>query len=196
MAIFQSVETLKFLYAQGRRDFRDRNLAEADLTGVDLPGIDLTNACLKGADLTGANLEGARLVGADLTGAKLTATQLSYAMLEGAVLKRSNLHMASLHQATYDPLTSFQYDFNPSMFGMKEKSLNAIPELETELIPTDTSCPADEEIVPALLPPSHNRWMLYRGANVLPKKRSQKAIAPPSQSAVKQQWMYRGQIVN
>lgn len=194
VAVYQSVETLKFLYSQGRRNFRDRNLAEANLAGVDMPGIDLTNAYLKGADLTGANLAGARLVGADLTGATLTATQLSHAMLEGAALKRTNLHMASLHHATYDRLTSFQYDFSPSLFGMKKKAANALPEFNAECLHTPPSSLLGDDILSTLQPPAKKPWLLYRGANVLPQP--SRASAPTSQPAPNRQWMYRGQIVN
>lgn len=194
MATSQQGETIRFLYEQGRRDFRKRNLARADLRGAKLQGVDFSAACLIGANLTGANLEGARLLGANLSGAKLAGTQLSDATLDGANLGRANLRTANLHRATYSASTCFPKGFDPASAGMTLGRRAGGPHQCLS-----DRAPSPPQAADALIPTpksSHQKEpMLYRGASVK-ATRSRPAIATESQPDTKKQWMYRGQRVS
>ncbi|MEE3719133.1 pentapeptide repeat-containing protein [Tumidithrix elongata RA019] len=97
-------EKLLEQYKNGRRDFKQVNLADATLNGVNLSGINLSNSVLERvdlhqADLSGANLYGVTLAKADLRGANLTSANLTDADLTEANLREANLTKALLLRA-------------------------------------------------------------------------------------------------
>ncbi|CAN1211346.1 hypothetical protein TUMEXPCC7403_14185 [Tumidithrix helvetica PCC 7403] len=99
-----SREKLVEQYKNGRRDFKQVNLAGATLNGLNLSGIDLSNSVLERVDLhqtdlSGANLSGIILAKADLRGANLTSTNLTDADLTEANLREANLTKAVLLRA-------------------------------------------------------------------------------------------------
>ena len=92
-------ETIRKLYAEGRRDFRGADLERADLRVLDLAQTDLRGVNLSRADLAKANLSEALLSQAVLSGANLRQAILNRADLSEANLRNANLQNADLRQA-------------------------------------------------------------------------------------------------
>jgi uncharacterized protein YjbI with pentapeptide repeats len=81
-----NIQQLLTAYAEGKRDFRFANLADAYLRRANLAGANLA-----GADLADANLCRANLAGADLADADLRRADLADANLADADLRRADL---------------------------------------------------------------------------------------------------------
>ena len=106
-------------YADGVRDFSQRNLAGVDLSGAVLSGADLSSCVLSGANLSGANLSGADLTRADLTGANLShadlsGSDLSWCRLSNAELVGANLAKVHARAANFSNVLMIRARLNDS----------------------------------------------------------------------------------
>ncbi|NJO67196.1 MAG: pentapeptide repeat-containing protein [Leptolyngbyaceae cyanobacterium RM1_405_57] len=84
-------------YLQGRRDFRDIELAGVNLNWTNLIGIDLSGANLQNAKFSAATLRQAELVRANLQGANLRAADLRNANLTGAINSATGTRRPNRH---------------------------------------------------------------------------------------------------
>ncbi len=85
-------------YANGERNFSQRNLCGIDLNGCDLSGADLSGCALNGAQLQGAILRGVNLTRADLTEANLSRADLTGSDLSWGKLSHAEMVGAKLNQ--------------------------------------------------------------------------------------------------
>jgi uncharacterized protein YjbI with pentapeptide repeats len=92
-------------YNNGRRNFRDADLRDADLSDADLRCADLSDA-----DLSYANLKNADLSYADLRGADLKNAHLSDADLRRVDLRNANLRGADLSGTCLDLNSEYNSD--------------------------------------------------------------------------------------
>ncbi len=112
----QLIDDLK----QGKRNFKDSDLASLDLSGLDLSHTDLRNcnffncelrcvnftgADLRGANFKGANLRTANLTEADLTEANLTDVDLGHVSLVGAILSEAKIVRGQCHRTVFKNTT-------------------------------------------------------------------------------------------
>ncbi len=112
----QLIDDLK----QGKRNFKDSDLASLDLSGLDLSHTDLRNcnffncelrcvnftgADLRGVNFKGANLRTANLTEADLTEANLTDVDLGHVLLVGAILTDAKILRCQCHRTIFKKTT-------------------------------------------------------------------------------------------
>lgn len=119
--IINTAVTLVNKYTEGKRDFSEANLGNADLQGFDLKGCDFSYADLSEANLNGANLRGCDLSFANLSQANLQNADLRGALLFSADLRQANLKGAKLEKADCDRTTHFPQDFDPAQVGLQIK---------------------------------------------------------------------------
>ena len=99
--------------------FKQANLQSANLEKASLKDVNFEAACLTNANLTDAHVEGSNFTGADLKRADLRHAYLVNARFQGADLRGAKLQGAALQGASYDLMTCFNPDFNPTTMGME-----------------------------------------------------------------------------
>ena len=141
-------------YSQGRRNFAEIKLVDADLSGLDLRGASFLGASLKGANFSESRLTHTQFKGADLEGANFTYCTLNATDLIGASFVRADLYGADLTGAALNRADLSESDLRRASLGnarisdaiLNNASCDGIYLSSTNLADTDVSILCDAKI--------------------------------------------------
>jgi uncharacterized protein YjbI with pentapeptide repeats len=97
-----NIDSLKYKYQSGERNFANLDLSNLDLKGINLKGVNLSNANLQRTDLSDADLRESCLDEANLDRTNLIAAKLDRVSFKKASLLKSNLTQVSAVATNFD----------------------------------------------------------------------------------------------